>query len=181
MNWSYIMNIALATLCASLIAVAGATLLHGIEIQKINKYIDRKIGTPDDDSLSLQNKIVIKQNETIIKRIDDMTLWMKDSGSDIDDMTKSDIVNANCNCEEIQKDCELLKQALAQKIISEIKSETLKEFKDKFGKNVLENHYMLTNNECGGKGYGLFTMDIDIMVEAIISEMDVENGLDIFT
>lgn len=84
---------------------------------------------------------------------------------------QSDIVNANCNYEEIKEDCKMLKQALAQKVVSKIKSETLEEFKDKFCKNVLENHYMLTNNKCGGKGYGLFTMDIDTMVKAIISEM----------
>lgn len=63
-----------------LIIVAGATLLHGIEIRKINEYIDRRIGTLDDDSLSLQNKIVIKQNEAIIKRIDDLTELVKDLG-----------------------------------------------------------------------------------------------------
>ena len=41
---------------------------------------------------------------------------------------QSDIVNANGNCDKLQNDCELLKTALAQKIVSEIKSEVIKEF-----------------------------------------------------
>lgn len=109
MNWSYIMNIALATLCASLIAVAGSIVVHWLGNRKGYKDVDRKIGTLDNTTLSgqhnkmtddiirsvndnskelsnkLENKIgtlenttLSGQNNDIIKRIDDMTTFLKD-------------------------------------------------------------------------------------------------------
>lgn len=63
------------------------------------------------------------------------------------------------------------------KMYSEIRAEAIKEFAEKFGEFVLENHYMLTNNKCGGKGYGLFTTDIDTAVKATIRKMVGENNV----
>ena len=76
---------------------------------------------------------------------------------------QDDIVNANGNYEQLKDDYELLKNALAQKIILEIKSEAIKEFAERL-KELKKNSTMDRR---------IYTAE---MIDSLVKEMVGENG-----
>lgn len=80
------------------------------------------------------------QNEDIdnySKDIEFLKLFINSQQAKIEALTmdnerlQNDIANTNSNYEQIKNDCELLKTALAQKIVAEIKLEAIKDFQKK--------------------------------------------------
>ncbi len=67
MDWKFIIDTAVATLCASLISISGMLIVNWFSNRKGYKDIDAKIGKLDNTTLSGQHK---SMEETILKDLE---------------------------------------------------------------------------------------------------------------
>ena len=103
-------------------------------LDRLNKFdfFNQRAGRElwNDKPTDIQNEDI----DNYSKDIEFLKLYINSQQAKIEALTmdnerlQSDIVNANCNYEKIKEDCELLKTALAQKIVSEIKAVAIREF-----------------------------------------------------
>lgn len=74
MDWNFIMNIALATVIASIIALAGVFITHWFDDKNGYKKVNAKIGKLDNTTLSGQHKEIEGLIEQKIGKLDNQSL-----------------------------------------------------------------------------------------------------------
>lgn len=118
-DWSFLMDTAVATIIASLVAVAGTIIVNWLGNRKGYKNIDSKIGSLEGTTLSVQHKNITKDISDKIGTLDNTTL----SGQNKDIIEKVESISRFLEKEKEEK---LLKNNLlgydVQKINSSIEN-----------------------------------------------------------
>lgn len=160
LDWSYIMDIAIATIVGALIAVTGSIIVNWLGNRKGYKEIDNKIGSLDNTTLSGQHN---KITEDITRAIEGKAQELNNKIGLIDDTTLSgqnkDIINKVDNISHFlqkEKEDKLQKNNLlgydVQKICSSIENlsgfaDTMKNLSSENTKLKAENYNIKNDNQ----------------------------------